>query len=30
MTGVDARKSFDSIDHNYKQGVLEANGFGPK
>ena len=30
MIGVDARKAFDSIDHNYMQGVLEAYGFGPK
>ena len=25
---VDARKAFDSVDHNYMQGVLEAYGFG--
>ena len=30
MIGVDARKAFDSVDHNYMQGVLEAYGFGPK
>ena len=30
MIGVDARKAFDSLDHNYMQGVLEAYGFGPK
>ena len=30
MIGVDARKAFDSMDHNYMQGVLEAYGFGPK
>jgi hypothetical protein len=30
MIGVDARKAFDSVDHNYMQGVLEACGFGPK
>ena len=30
MIGVDARKTFDSVDHSYMQGVLEAYGFGPK
>ena len=30
MIGVDAKKAFDSIDHNYMQGVLETYGFGPK
>ena len=30
MMGVDARKAFDSVDHNYMLGVLEAYGFGPK
>ena len=30
MIGVDARKAFDSVDHNYMQGVLEAYGFHPK
>ena len=30
MIGVDARKAFDSVDHNYMQGALEAQGFGPK
>ena len=30
MIGVDAKKAFDSIDHYYMQGVLEADGFGPK
>ena len=24
MIGVDARNAFDSVDHNYMQGVLEA------
>ena len=26
MIGVDGRKAFDSVDHNYMQGVLEAYG----
>ena len=30
MTGLDARKAFDSVDHNYMQGVLEPYGFGSK
>ncbi len=30
MIGVDARKAFDSVDHYYMQGVLEAYEFGPK
>ena len=30
MIGVDAKKAFDSVVHNYIQGVLEAYGFGPK
>ena len=33
MIGVVARKAFDSVDHNYMQGVLEAyswySGFCP-
>jgi hypothetical protein len=32
LVGVvpDAKKSFDSVDHNYLLKVLEAYGFGPK
>ena len=30
MIGVDARKAFDSVDHNYMQEVLEAYGLGLK
>ena len=30
MIGVDASKAFDSVDHNYMQGVLEPYGFGSK
>ena len=30
MIGVDAKKAFDSVYHNYMQGALEAYGFGPK
>ena len=30
MIGVNARKAFDSVDHNYIQAVLEAYGCGPK
>ena len=30
MIGVAARKAYDSVDHNYMQGVLEAYGFGSK
>ena len=30
MIGVGAKKAFDSVDHNYMQGVLETYGFGPK
>ena len=30
LVGVDARKTFDSIDRGYMLKVPEANGFGPK
>ena len=30
MIGVDARKAFNSADHNYMQGILEAYELGPK
>ena len=30
LVGVDARKAFDSVDHEYMQEVLKAYGFGPK
>ena len=28
VIGVDARKVFDSVNHIYMQGILEAYGFG--
>ena len=30
LVGVDARKAFDSVDHEYMQEVLKSYGFGPK
>ena len=30
MIGLDARKAFDSVDHDYLQEVLEAYVLGPK
>ena len=30
QVGVDARKAFDSVDHEYMQEVLKNHGFGPK
>ena len=30
LVGVDARKAFDIVDHEYMFKVLEAYGFGPK
>ena len=29
MIGEDARKAFDSVDHNYMQKVLVAYRYGP-
>jgi hypothetical protein len=30
LVGVDAKKTFESLDHNYMLEVLESYGFGPK
>ena len=30
LVGVDARKAFDSVDHECMQKVLKSYGFGPK